>query len=452
MKNSSDYILDSSREYAIYVCDTRGIPSVIDGLKSGQRMALWALRDKSEKIKTFALTGLLGSLKLFVHGEASCNNAIGLLAAPYKNNHCLIEGLGQFGNRIAPDKDGIGAPRYTEVRRAKISEAILYKDLDLIPLVDNYDGSNKQPEHFLPLIPTVLLNGISGVAVGWSTDILPRSLKSLIEATKAALLGQPIGNLTPHYERYNIKVTSTGKPNQWEYSGAAEIVDTSTIRVTELPPGMSIESFRAKLIEMEDTDVIMNFTDRSTENINIFIKMKRGSIAGWNEEKALDFFKIREKVTERIVTIDWSGNSIRTYDNPQKLVMDFAQWRLAWYTKRYEKMLFDDTYELNYWYALRALFEMKFPTRLGGFLNKEDVEKSVQEIVDLKNIKVDNPQLERIVNLPTYKWNTDFLLEINKHIDALEKSIASHKDILGSPNKLLKVYIDELDALKSFKG
>lgn len=265
--DSSDYLLQSSRDYAIYVCETRAIPNVQDGLKHGQRIAMWLLRNRSEKMKTFALSGLMGYERLYVHGETSANGAIGLLAAPFKNNTAMIEGLGQFGSRVAP-VEGIGAPRYTEVRKSKAAEAILYRDLDLVPLTDNYDGSNKQPVHFLPLIPLVLLNGVSGVAVGWSTEILPRSLKSLIQASQDALNGKPIKGLEPHYARYNITV-KTLDTNKYEYSGKADIIDTSTVRITELPPGMSIEKFRLNLITMEDADMIQGFTDRSLSLIHI---------------------------------------------------------------------------------------------------------------------------------------------------------------------------------------
>jgi len=447
---SSNYLLESSREYAIYVCDTRGIPYVTDGLKTGQRMALWLLRNRAEKMKTFALAGLLLYEKLYVHGDASANSAIGLLAAPYKNNHCLIEGLGQFGSRIAPDGDGIGAPRYTEVRRSKAAEAFLYQDLDLVPLEDNYDGSTQQPKHFLPLIPIVLLNGVSGVAVGWSTDILPRSLKALIEATKAAMMGLPVPVLEPHYARYNITVKPTGKPNQWELSGQAEIVDHATVRITELPPGLSIEAFRKRLAEMEDEEQIVNFADRSTENIDITVKLKRGTTKDWTKEHAIDFFKLREKTTERIVVVDWGRNGIRTYDTAEQLVVDFAAWRLGWYTKRYEKFLRDDSYELIYWYALRALFANGFPQSLGTFSTKEAMEAKIMEITG--SIGIDASQLERIVNLPTYRWTEDFRNTVNKRITELEAAVSSHQTILASPDKLKRIYIDELDRLKSFKG
>ena len=272
---TSEYLRRTSREYAIYTVDSRGIPHVSDGLKNVQRVVLWVLRDRAEKIKTYALGGLCGYQKLYSHGEASLTGAIGLLAAPYKNNVCLIHGLGQFGSRKMPDKDGIGAPRYTEVQRSKAAEAFLYCDLDLVPMVDNYDGSNQQPTTLLPLIPVVLLNGAVGVATGWSTEILPRSLKSLVDATKDALLGNPIATIPPYYSKYDITVRATNKPNQWEYTGQVEIIDTSTLRVTEIPPGVSFENFLKRLTEMEDGDLINGFTDRSAETIDITIKLPR---------------------------------------------------------------------------------------------------------------------------------------------------------------------------------
>lgn len=443
---STNFLLNSSREYAIYVCETRAIPKIQDGLKNGQRIALWLLRNRAEKLKTFALSGLMGYERLYVHGETSANGAIGLLAAPYKNNAPLIEGLGSFGSRVAP-VEGIGAPRYTEVRRSKVAQQILYRDLDLVPLEENYDGSNEQPTHFLPLIPTVLLNGVSGVAVGWSTEILPRSLKDLIEATQAALRGSPIKDLIPHYERYKIDVKSLGD-NKYEYYGKAEIVDTSTIRIHELPPGMQIEKFRKFLIDLEDQDSIRGFTDKSTDTIDITVQLKRGAAKNWNEEKAIQFFKLREKITERIVVIDWDGRSIRTYDDPKELVKDFAQWRLGWYTTRFEKMLADAKYELTYWNILELLFKAGFTKKLGTFANRSEMENEVLMVASSNSIVLDGKQMDRVMNLPTYRWTKDFKGEIDENIDRLSQDIEDFETILGSPDLLKQVYLDELEELK----
>ena len=458
--NSSDYLLRSSKEYSIYVCTSRAIPHAGDGLKHVQRMILWLLRNRAEKIKTVALTGLLGYEKLHVHGEKAANDAIGLLAAPFKNNIPLVEGLGQFGSRTQPDKEGIGAPRYTEVRRAKAAELILYHDLDIIPLEENYDGSYKQPLYFLPLIPVVLLNGVSGIAVGYSTDIMPHSAKSLIQATKAALMGKPIPPLIPDFEKYNITVDSTGKPNQWVFNGKIEIIDTSTLRIVELPPGFEFKSsgkeskrassgFINKLSEMEDNDVIMGFTDRSTDRIDIVVKMKRGSIAGWTEEKALDFFKLREKTTERIVVLDWSGERIRTYNSPEELVADFVEWRLSWYGVRYDKMIADAQYEVRYWFALQTLFEKGFPARLGSFANKAELQSEISKTLEgaPEDQQIDDDQLSKIVNIATYYWTKEFSATIDSRVQELSKNIIDYQAIRADPQKLRQIYIDEIDQL-----
>ncbi|RYD65975.1 MAG: hypothetical protein EOP83_06175 [Verrucomicrobiaceae bacterium] len=447
---ASQYLINSSREYAIYVCSTRAIPAVQDGLKHGQRIALWLLCRRADKLKTFALSGLMGYERLYVHGETSANNTIGLLAAPYKNNVPMIEGLGQFGNRVAP-VEGIGAPRYTEVRRAKAAEAIMYRDLDLVPLKDNYDGSNKEPVHFLPLLPMVLLNGISGVAVGWSTEILPRSLKGLIQATQDALNGaKTIRGLEPHFERYNIAVRPLAA-NQYEFSGKAEIVDTSTARVTELPPGTSLENFRKRLIQMEEAETINRFIDRSTDCIDIEVKFTRGHLRNWDEPKLLDFFKLREKNTERVVVINWNGSSIVTYSDPAQLVRDFVQWRLGWYTTRFEKLSSDTSHERNYWVILRTLFQAGFTKKLGTFPNRALMEEEVTKVTKKAKVEVFDGQMDRVLSLATYRWTKEFEAEVERKIAGFDADLASYAETLADPKKLKAVYAGELDELKKLK-
>lgn len=449
--STSQYLIDSSREYAIYVCSFRAIPNVQDGLKHGQRIALWLLRNRADKIKTVALGGMMSAERLYVHGDVSANNAIGLLAAPFKNNVPLIEGLGQFGSRTAP-VEGIGAPRYTEVRRSKAAEMFLYRDLDLVPLKDNYDGSNKEPVHFLPIIPTVLLNGVAGVAVGWSTDILPRSLKGLIQATQDALAGaKTLRGLEPHFDRYNITVKPLIEKNRYEFSGKCVIEDTSTVRIIELPPGISIESFRKKLIEMEENDTIVSFIDRSTEAIDITVKFKRGSVKDWTEEKALNFFKLREKSTERIVIINWDGQSIRTYSDPAELVRDFVEWRLGWYTTRFEKLVADTSNERDYWRVLEVLFKGGFTKKLGTFANRSQMEEEVTAVTKKAKIAVSEPHMDRVMALATYRWTQEFEAEVKDKIAKLTADIADYEATLASPEKLKAVYQSELDELKKLK-
>src|SRR5690606_9383477 len=124
------------------------------------------------------------------------------------------------------------------------------------------------------------LNGISGLAVGWSTDILPRSLKKLILATQQALEGKEPKGLEPHYEYLNVKVAQL-EPNVWEFKGRAELVDASTVRITELPPSLNLESFKKRLNKMEEEEKIHTYADKSTDLINVLVKFKRGTVKDW---------------------------------------------------------------------------------------------------------------------------------------------------------------------------
>jgi DNA gyrase/topoisomerase IV subunit A len=443
---SSPHILKISHSYSLYVAKNRAIPAVTDGLKHGQRMALWLLRNRSEKIKTMALTGMLMAEKIYVHGDTSANNTIGLLAAPFKNNLPLITGHGFFGSRIAPGE--IGAPRYTDVSRSAAALSILYKDLDLIPLGENYDGSNYEPKHLLPLIPLVLLNGVSGVAVGWSTEILPRSAKGLVQATIDALKNKrSLTGLEPCFEKYDINIVDGGS-NRYELRGSLQINDTSSITITELPPGMKMDSFKKQLIALEDQKLISDFDDHSSSEIKIVVKFPRGSIKGWTSDDAINFFKLFERITERIVVMNWKGEGINTYPDAGSLVQEFVEWRLSWYSKRYEKLISDNSYELNYWRILKVLFSSGFTKKLGTFADRPSVEEEVSSVAKKTKLVLDDRQLDRVLNLPTYRWTKSFEAEIESKISELTAAITDFKKTLASPALLKGVYISELEDLK----
>lgn len=446
-QTASEYIKDSSREYSIYVCESRAIPRVTDGLKDSQRKALWLIKNKTEKIKTVSLAGEMISSGLYLHGDKSAADAISMLAAPYINNVPLIEGIGSFGTRVAP-VDGIGAPRYTYVKKNKASELLMMPDLPIVPTRDNYDGSVQEPESFLPLIPTVLLNGADGIAVGWSTCILPRNLKKLITATQAALNGEKIKGLEPSYDYLDVEVFHL-ENNVWEFRGRAEIVDTSTARITELPPGTTLEAFKKRLNKMEEDEVFTTYTDNSTDTINITVKFKRGSLAKLSEDDIVQMFKLREKATERIVVIDWDGKRIRQYESAEQVVKGFVEWRLGWYTTRYQKMLDDDNYELNFWLGVKACFDAKLPERLPKKKDKEDVVVDIQAITS--DIGLSDAQVERIVNMPTYRWAKDYLLTVKENIARLQGNVKDYTAMLKSPTKLKEQYASELEELKKIK-
>ena len=428
---TSDFINTSSREYAIYTAQNRAIPSVCDGLKDGQRKMLWLMRTRSEKVKTISLAGQVIQEGLFVHGDSSAAETISRLAAPYLNNVPLLEGIGAFGTRVGPDS--WGAPRYTYVKRHAVAQALLYPDLDLVPQKPNYDGSVLEPVNFLPLIPLVLLNGVSGIAVGWSTDILPHSLESLIDTVVAAIDQKPLPVLVPNYDYLQVNVRDLGG-NSYEFKGQVEIVSATLLKVTELPPDLSLEKFRARLNQMEDDDLIHSYVDR---------------MEAWTQEHAVNFLKLRSKSTQRLVVLDFNNTSIRQFANAGELVQAFVEWRLTWYTKRYQKLIEQAQRDLTWYQALKLCYDQKLPAFLSQAANKQAIVERVQKITSKLPIELD--QIDRITQLASYRWAQDQYQDTLDKIAEQEKLLAQYQAMLASPAALRKQYRQEVTALKKLK-
>lgn len=442
-QTTSNYILETSREFSIYTCEHRAIPKW-DGFKDSQRKVLWLIKDKSEKIKTVSLAGEMISSGLYLHGDASAAGAISMLAAPYCNNVPLIEGVGAFGTRVSP-VEGIGAPRYTYVKKNKLTNELVFSDLDVVPLKENYDGSTVEPVSFLPLIPLVLLNGVSGLAVGWSTEILRRKFSDLVDATIAALDGKKVKQLIPHYSLFDVKVNHL-QDNVWEFTGKVKILDSSTIHITELPPDLTLEKFKQRLNALEDNGTINTYVDRSTKTIDITVKYARGTLKDKTEEDIISQLKLKQRATERLVILNPEGTSIIQYETAEKLVEDFVVWRLGYYTVRYQKKKDDDSYELIFWKGVKACFDKNLPARLPKKLNRDDIKSDIHDIT--KTIGLDDDQLNKIVNLPTYRWAKDAYQNVIDMIAKLEQNIRDYNAILSDPNALKQLYKTELQDLK----
>lgn len=441
--DTTSFIKETSREYSIYVCQSRGIPSVSDGLKDAQRKALFVMKTINEKIKTISLSGRLISENIYLHGDAAAADTISLMAAPYCNNVPLLSGIGAFGTRIGPND--WGAPRYTYVKKNTHTEHLIYRDYDIIPLKENYDGSVMEPKHFLPLIPMVLLNGVSGIAVGWSTEILPRSLSSLIDATLAAIDNKKkLSDLLPEYEYLQTDVRPLGA-NAYEFTGKVEI-DGSSVIVKELPPDLSLEKFKARLNKMEDEELIQTYVDRSTKDILVEIRFKRGTISSWTPEKAIEFLKLKSKTTERLVVLDWDGNNIKQYENPEQLVRDFVSWRLGFYTVRFNKLIAEASEQLRWNLALKACYDKQLPAYLPKANDRAEIIDKISQITH--GIGINDDQLSRIAALPSYRWAKDSYQDILKNIEDLKLTVADYQDTVSNPDKLRAIYRQEVVQLK----
>ena len=231
--NGSEYVNEQRREYSLYVLQMRAIPSIADGLKAAGRRVLWTAKD-GKKYKSATLAGAT----MPIHPHASPEGAINTLAAPYGNNIPLLHGDGAFGTLLNPT--AYGAARYTSVKVSEFTKDVVFKDIELVPMQDNYDGTLEEPVHFLPLVPISLLNPSEGIAVGFASNILPRALEDIIDDQIKHLQNQRIKEQWPGFYPTSSVVEHV-EGNKWEFFGESEQVNATTLRITQLADGASLD-------------------------------------------------------------------------------------------------------------------------------------------------------------------------------------------------------------------
>jgi len=174
-------------DYSMSVIVGRALPDVRDGLKPVHRRILYALNDmglkfnKPHRKSARAVGEVLG--KYHPHGDMAVYDAMVRMAQPFSLRYPLIDGQGNFGS---VDGDSPAAMRYTEVRLAKISNEML-KDLEkeTVEWRDNFDGTLKEPVILPAVLPNLLVNGSSGIAVGMATNMPPHNLNEVVDAILA---------------------------------------------------------------------------------------------------------------------------------------------------------------------------------------------------------------------------------------------------------------------------
>jgi DNA gyrase/topoisomerase IV subunit A len=216
--------------------------------------------------------------------------------------------------------------------------------------------------------------------------------------------------------------------------------------IEELPPDLSLEKFKARLNTMEEEDKIQTYIDRSTKEIRIEIRFKRGTINDWTEDTAIDYFKLRSKATERIVVLDWNGNSVRQFESAEQVITEYVEWRLGWYKTRYEKLIADLTYQLNWNLAIKACIDGQLPQFLPAADDKAAIIAKVGTLCAA--IVLDDDQIDRIASLPSYRWAKDTYADVVAKIADVTKTIASHQTILADPALQRSLYKREVQALK----
>ena len=429
--------------YAKYVVENRAIPSVIDGFKPTQRKIIHAAnktwRTGGEKaMKVFQLSGIVASTTFYHHGSGSLDGAIIGMAQDFKNSMPLFQGIGQFGSLRSPEA---GAPRYVGVKLNN-NFKLLYKDFELVD--SQYEeGEEIEPKFFLPIIPTVLLNGSSGIAVGFATNVLNRNPADLINACldilnekkKLKELKPWIKNFQGSYEK------APDGERSWLYKGNYEVKNTTTVEITEIPPGQTYEKYETHLNLLIERGILSSYEDNSSGQVNYTLKFSRQILSDLiNRNKLEDALKMQERESENLTVLDEFGK-LKIFNNAEEIVRYFVDFRLGYYQKRKDYVIEQLKRDLmilsNRARFIKGIIEEKIK------VNKIAKEKIINSLKDLKFDELDG-NYNYLLNMAIYSLTLERYNELLKQVEIKKAELIEIKKA-----EIKDMYKKDLTELKS---
>lgn len=430
--NISDIIESQYKPFSYYVIESRAIPKIADGLKPVERRSLWAAKKVASKewCKVSKLAG--STMSNHPHGNASIEASISSMAQQFAgaNNVTFFDGKGTFGSKITGSGNGIASARYVSVKLSDNFYKYFDIDSDLIPLIPNYDETDKEPDYFLPIIPAVLLNPITGIAVGFACEILPRNIDEVKKAQIAYLQGKKLHSLTPYYEGFQGEIFKNAEGG-WASKGCWQVSGTK-LHISELPIGYTRESFVGLLDKLDERGIIKDYTDNCKDGFNFDIILTQPL----TEEDLIYKFKLTNNLNENITLIGFNNEVLEKISDIE-VIERFTKWRFSFYLERYKNKLEITSDELELKKAILMVIEKglfkKFPNQ-----PKKDIIKTLQD----ENVKKDH--IIKIMQLPIFRFGKDEVDKLKDQIKELEKNTKEYEELVGSEDKRKLVYINEL--------
>jgi len=339
----------------------RSIPSMVDGLKPGQRKILFCSfkRNFVKEAKVAQFSGYVSEHSAYHHGEQSLASTIIGMAQNFvgSNNINLMFPGGQFGTRAQGGKDA-ASPRYIFTKLSHITRSIFPKDDDILLNYLNEDGQSIEPTWYMPILPMVLVNGSEGIGTGWSTFIPNYNPRDIVANLRRLLNEESTVPMHPWYRGFKGSIEKTVNTkvvgSTYTVTGIIEVVDNSRLRITELPIRRwtgDYKEFLESLGPDKNKDKVPFIEDVTAqgdnEDIYIEIQLSEGNMNIAKEEGLVKKFKLTTTIGTSNMHLFDSNGKIRKYDTPEQILEEFFQLRLEFYVKRKEALLKNIKLELK---------------------------------------------------------------------------------------------------------
>lgn len=430
----------------------RSIPNLFDGLKLSQRKILFTMFKRNisfsgKSIKVAQLGGSVAELSGYHHGEVCLFDTIVKLAQDFVgslNNIPLLYKDGQFGSRSALGKDAANA-RYIHTKLMKTTRILFPPDDDELLSYTLDDGLRVEPDHFIPIIPLILVNGIKGaIATGWSCSLPSHNALDVVEAVRGWLINKErfkLPHMTPYFRGFTGKIEKVDK-NKFKCYGILTEEETGerkrkkqeSHRITEIPVDCSIDKYKEFLETMLENKKLKTFKNYSTpDRPDFHFTPSEGfkpSVTNMNLTGDINLTNV----------VLFNEKRIKKYDTLNEIFVEFCRKRYDLYEKRKEKMICLLT---------QALEQEKVRLRFirDVMIDKIIIYKKTEtQVVDqLKKLKYPEESYTMLLGIQIRAFTNDNVLSLEKKVSGLEKQLKELKDttIETMWNKELDLFVEE---------
>jgi DNA gyrase subunit A len=471
-----DFINNSYGRYARLTIQDRALPDARDGLKPVQRRILFAmfelgLRSNQPHKKSVRVVGeVLG--KWHPHGDQSVYDAMVRMAQDFSMRHPLVDGQGNFGSA---DGDGAAAMRYTEARLSALGEEMLANlREDTVDWRPNFDGSLVEPVVLPARFPNLIVNGVTGIAVGISTSILPHNLGEICNAvvyiaqnwdrrdkiTVDQLMKHvpgpdfPTGGLL-----YRFRPDEEGKPvdmirqayrdgnSTLVCQAVADIMDIgggkSEVVVTEMPYQVQKNTVLERVAAVKDKiEGLADARDESDyKGMRVVFETSRGSDGSAVLGLLLNHTQMRSSLSYNAVALEKThGRTLPRVLPLRDMLTQFVDHRLDVITRRskYQLKRAEDRLHLvqGYLKAISAIDEV-----IAIIRKSKDTDEARQKLI--KRLVLSLVQADAILEMPLRRLTSLERQKLEDERKELEAQIKLLKGLLNSEAKRLEVVVAE---------
>ncbi|XP_060111232.1 DNA topoisomerase 2-alpha [Heteronotia binoei] len=321
----------------------RSIPSLVDGLKPGQRKVIFTCFKRNDKreVKVAQLAGSVAEMSAYHHGEASLMMTIINLAQNFvgSNNLNLLQPIGQFGTRLHGGKDS-ASPRYIFTMLSPLAR-LMFPPVDDNVLTFLYDDNRRvEPEWYIPILPMVLINGAEGIGTGWSCKVPNFDVREVVNNLRRMLDGEEPLPMHPSYKNFKGTIVELGE-KQYLVNGEISVLDSTTIEISELPVRTWTQVYKEQVLEpmlggTEKTPPLLtDYKEYHTDTtVKFIVKMSEQKLAEAEAAGLHKVFKLQTPLScTNMVLFDHAG-CLKKYDTAEDILREFYELRLRFYGLR----------------------------------------------------------------------------------------------------------------------